>query len=196
MTEPAFALLDKPTDTNLPTGVGNRQESTVNPFGPPWSTDRVRARILDFRVAAGMSQQDLAERLGVTREYVSMIENGRRAVTRYPLLAAFARGLGVDVTALTDTQVGHGHPYPAVQPVTLVRLMAGDLYATVEHHGDEVEQRESAHAESERAQRDLIRVLVFTVGLTRVEIVGFPAAKANGLDRLAVVVDEFVRGTS
>jgi transcriptional regulator with XRE-family HTH domain len=141
-----------------------------------------------------MSQQDLAEKLGVTREYVSMIENGRRAITRYPLLAAFARGLGVDVAALTDTQIGQ--PHPAVQPVTLVRLMAGDLYATVEHHGGEVEQSEGGHVESEHEERDLIRVLVLMVGLTRVEIVGFPSSTANGLDRLAVVVDEFVRGRS
>lgn len=58
-----------------------------------------------WRMAAGLTQQQLADLLGVARPYVSMIENGKRPVTKRSLLYSLAEALGVSITDLT------GQPY-------------------------------------------------------------------------------------
>ncbi|GAB3156249.1 hypothetical protein GCM10027290_53840 [Micromonospora sonneratiae] len=63
-------------------------------------------RIARWRDAAGMTQQELADRIGKSREYVSMIENGKRPITKRSLLFAFASALRVSPTDLT------GQPEP------------------------------------------------------------------------------------
>lgn len=68
--------------------------------------DYIGLRVARWRDLAGMTQQQLADRAGITREYVSMIENGRRAVTKRDLLLKLARGVGVDINDLTAA------PYP------------------------------------------------------------------------------------
>jgi len=37
-------------------------------------------RLREARAALGLTQADMADRLGVTQAYVSMLENGRRVV--------------------------------------------------------------------------------------------------------------------
>jgi transcriptional regulator with XRE-family HTH domain len=64
-------------------------------------SDWIGLRVARWRDIAGMTQQDLADAVGVSREYVSMIENGRRAVTKRSLLIALARALRVSITDLT-----------------------------------------------------------------------------------------------
>lgn len=68
---------------------------------------RVGLRIAHWRVLAGMTQEQLADAIGVSQEYVSMIENGRRIITKRPLLFKIAAALGVSVNDLT------GQPVPA-----------------------------------------------------------------------------------
>ncbi|MFY1633958.1 helix-turn-helix domain-containing protein [Solwaraspora sp. WMMB335] len=58
-------------------------------------------RVARWRDIAGMTQQQLAAEIGVSREYVSMIENGKRAVTKRSMLIALASALGVSTTDLT-----------------------------------------------------------------------------------------------
>jgi transcriptional regulator with XRE-family HTH domain len=58
-----------------------------------------------WRDIAGMTQQILADRVGVSREYISMIENGKRAVTKRSLLYDLAAALAVSVTDLTGQPV-------------------------------------------------------------------------------------------
>jgi transcriptional regulator with XRE-family HTH domain len=58
-------------------------------------------RIARWRSLAGLTQRELAERIGVSREYVSMIESGKRPVSTRRLLADLAHALGVRVEELT-----------------------------------------------------------------------------------------------
>ncbi len=209
-----------------------------------------------------MSQQVLAERVGVSREYVSMIENGKREITRYDLLASFARGLGVDIGALIDarggadlltdllagrfavprtgprTGVGLGtgaSPGVAVAPgcappppqdpatMTVIPVMASDLYAFVEYHdiGDNhtgnytgSDDSPNGTGTNDGGDQDtgstpgdipgdgceggdgssIVRVLVITNGSTRMNIVALPGAGNHGVVRLIVAVEEFLRG--
>jgi transcriptional regulator with XRE-family HTH domain len=53
------------------------------------------------RDIGGMTQQQLADAVGVTREYISMIENGKRPITKRSLLISLAHALHVSVTDLT-----------------------------------------------------------------------------------------------
>lgn len=62
--------------------------------------DYVGLRVARWRDIAGLTQQQLADAVGVTREYISMIENGHRAVTKRSLLIGLANTLGVSVTDL------------------------------------------------------------------------------------------------
>jgi transcriptional regulator with XRE-family HTH domain len=64
-------------------------------------TDYIGLRVARWRDIGGMTQQQLADAVGVTREYISMIENGKRPVTKRSLLIALARVLGVSIADLT-----------------------------------------------------------------------------------------------
>ena len=67
--------------------------------------DGIGLRVARWRDASGMTQQELANRIGTSREYISLIENGRRAVTSRSVVIALATALGVSLTDLT------GQPY-------------------------------------------------------------------------------------
>ena len=64
-------------------------------------TDFIGLRVARWRDIGGMTQQQLADAIGVTREYVSMIENGRRPITKRSLLIAIGQALGVSISELT-----------------------------------------------------------------------------------------------
>jgi transcriptional regulator with XRE-family HTH domain len=86
--------------------------------------ESIGLRVARWRDIAGMTQQQLADRVAeqlgrehFSQAYISMIENGRRAVDRRPLLLALAHSLGVAVTDLT------GQPYPPTARVDLDSYM-------------------------------------------------------------------------
>jgi transcriptional regulator with XRE-family HTH domain len=56
----------------------------------------------DFRERRGLSQQALAERVGVSDAYIAMLETGTRRNPSLPLLQRLAKALGVPVTALLE----------------------------------------------------------------------------------------------
>lgn len=62
--------------------------------------DWIGLRVARWRDVAGMTQQELADRVGVSAAYISMIEHGRRAVTKRSLLISLATALGVRVEDL------------------------------------------------------------------------------------------------
>lgn len=70
-------------------------------------SDGIGYNVASFRQAAGLTQEQLAERVGVAGPYISMIENGRRPVNSRDLLDRLAKGLGIEPWKLT------GQPYPA-----------------------------------------------------------------------------------
>jgi transcriptional regulator with XRE-family HTH domain len=51
------------------------------------------------RIKAGWTQAQLAERTGLTEQYVSLVEAGHQNIT-LDMMAALARAVGHDVTAL------------------------------------------------------------------------------------------------
>nr|MDT0660974.1 helix-turn-helix transcriptional regulator [Micromonospora sp. DSM 115978] len=63
--------------------------------------DWIGLRVARWRDIAGMTQVDLAERVGVTGAYISMIESGKRPLTKRSLLIEIASALGVSITDLT-----------------------------------------------------------------------------------------------
>ncbi|MFI9643334.1 helix-turn-helix domain-containing protein [Micromonospora sp. NPDC051925] len=75
---------------------GGRQPQAGGAMG-----DYIGLRVAVWRDAAGMTQQQLADRVGVSAAYISMIESGRRPVTKRSRLIALAGALGVSVTDLT-----------------------------------------------------------------------------------------------
>ena len=60
---------------------------------------RIGARVRELRRRAGLSQVQLAERIGVSASYVNLIEHNHRPVTA-ALLLKLARQLQVDLTQL------------------------------------------------------------------------------------------------
>lgn len=64
-------------------------------------TDYIGLRVARWRDTAGLTQQQLADRIGRSREYISRLENGRRPVTDRRDLYALATALGVPVERLT-----------------------------------------------------------------------------------------------
>lgn len=114
--------------------------STVpDPPAPPATTDpllrlgaHTRYRIAAYRAHHHMTQAQVAGRAGITREYLSMIENGRRAADKHSLLAAIAHALGVDVTALTTTRPGGpATDQHSVDRATILRLALRDIHASI-----------------------------------------------------------------
>jgi transcriptional regulator with XRE-family HTH domain len=72
--------------------------------------DWIGYRVARWRDLAGLSQRQLAERIGVSREYISMIEAGKRPVSTRRLLADLAHALGVRIEDLTAQPVPPRNP--------------------------------------------------------------------------------------
>ena len=59
------------------------------------------------RLAAGMTQEELASKAGVSREYVSQLENGRKSPTVQVLLRV-CRAMGASASELLAKVEGEG----------------------------------------------------------------------------------------
>lgn len=75
----------------------------------PWVTSPSYAAavrtIVEFRKAQGLSQRDLAERIGKSRSFVSKIENRERRLDVIEFIA-LARGLGAEPERLLGEVIG------------------------------------------------------------------------------------------
>jgi putative transcriptional regulator len=67
----------------------------------------VRNTVRALRLARGWSQGDLAERLGVSRQSVNAVENGRY-IPSLPLALKIGRLFAVPVEAIFEREVGEG----------------------------------------------------------------------------------------
>lgn len=77
------------------------------------------ARVRELRLAAGMTQDDLSERCGLFRTYVSRIETGQANPT-LTMIHALAVSLGVPVPALFGVPA-----VPRKAPIRTARLSRG-----------------------------------------------------------------------
>lgn len=73
------------------------------------STLRLRfgKRIRELRALKGLTQEELAEAVGVSTDFISLIERGQRAPS-FENLERLAEALGVNVAGLFDFQEGGG----------------------------------------------------------------------------------------
>jgi transcriptional regulator with XRE-family HTH domain len=67
----------------------------------------IGARLLDLRQGARLSQERLAKEAGVSTNYISLIEQGRR-LPSLDVLSRLAQVLGTPVTAFVDEDVPEG----------------------------------------------------------------------------------------
>ncbi|MGE0422143.1 MAG: helix-turn-helix domain-containing protein [Reyranellaceae bacterium] len=70
---------------------------------------RIGARVRDLRAARGLTLEALAERSGVSRSMISVIERGESSSTA-ALLEKLAGGLGVSLASLFDSPVPKADP--------------------------------------------------------------------------------------
>lgn len=66
------------------------------------SEETVGERLRRLRTMRGMSQDELAERAGLSRDLVAKLEQGRRTSVRLTSAAALASALDLELSALTD----------------------------------------------------------------------------------------------
>jgi non-specific serine/threonine protein kinase len=90
------------------------------PHDVPQTTPTFGALLRRFRLAAGISQELLAERAGLSVQALSALENGRRQVPyRHTVtLLAQALGLSADAAALLEAAVVRGRMPATVAPAT------------------------------------------------------------------------------
>lgn len=67
---------------------------------PTWRETDLGDRLAKLRRLARLTQEQVAERSGVSVDVIRKLEQHRKQSTRLPTLRALARGLGVEVTAL------------------------------------------------------------------------------------------------
>lgn len=136
----AFLLSDRGrcryvrTDRTAKTSRRTLMKATTSWGVCPVRTDFMGLRVARWRDIGGLTQQQLADAVGVTREYISMIENGHRPVTKRSLLISLAQALGVSITDLT------GQPY---EPVSQEDLLIYSISSGVRTALDSVTARKT-----------------------------------------------------
>jgi transcriptional regulator with XRE-family HTH domain len=63
---------------------------------PPGQTDRIR----EMRHELGLSQEQLAVKMGINRLYVLRLENGMNKATSHAMRKALAKGFDLDIDVL------------------------------------------------------------------------------------------------
>jgi transcriptional regulator with XRE-family HTH domain len=56
--------------------------------------------IKELRTERGLTQEQVAQKAGVTKNYITMLETGARKTPSLPVLKRLAKALGVPVTEL------------------------------------------------------------------------------------------------
>src|SRR5690348_9207998 len=80
----------------------NGKESIMKDASESDLDQRIAARVHDLRASRGLTLEALAERSGVSRSMISLIERGESSPTAV-LLERLATGLNVPLAALFDT---------------------------------------------------------------------------------------------
>lgn len=84
--------------------------------GPRAELPRLGQVLREYRDEHGLTQAELAERLGVAQSYVSLLERGKRVIRDVEFRAQIANSLGIpparlgladDLVFRTDTPIGH-----------------------------------------------------------------------------------------
>lgn len=96
------------------------------------SLDGLAQRVVKLRVAAGLSQQALAQKAGLSISIVSQIEQGKRSDPRASTILALAKALGVECNDLISTPTANlANQIPTAPPTRrtarkMIRPKKGD----------------------------------------------------------------------
>ena len=101
-------------------------------------------RVQQLRRAAGLEQPDLCEKAGLSRAYISRLENGAVPNPKLYDLAAVAQALGTSVTDLM------GEPPGTDDAAVFRRLLDVKLGTHAAEQIDEVVERLAEHSEQDR----------------------------------------------
>lgn len=76
------------------------------------AAQRMGQRITALRKLEGISQQELADRAGLTRQHIGRIEKGELVSVAYVTIQQIAEALGMTVDIVDDRLVGLGKIKP------------------------------------------------------------------------------------
>lgn len=85
-----------------------------------------------LRESTGLSQEKLAERIGITYQYLSAIENGKENFT-VGILESIARAFKLDIPAFIDMAYGDNRPFTAVKAEFFIRNASLPPDMTIAH---------------------------------------------------------------
>lgn len=98
--------------------------------------EAIGVRAARLRILAGLTQQQVADAVGVTKSYISMLETGQREVNKRTLLDALAEALDVSTTDLT------GQPYaPLTRGDLETYMVVPKVRAALDEPDDPIEVR-------------------------------------------------------
>jgi len=88
--------------------------------------------IRQLRESSGLSQEKLAERAGITYQYLSAIENGKENFT-VGILETVAKALGNEVPILIEQAYADSRPVPTVNPKFFIKKALLPPCLSIEH---------------------------------------------------------------
>jgi transcriptional regulator with XRE-family HTH domain len=86
---------------------------------PRRTPNKLGATLRRLRERAGLSQEEVADRAGIERSYISMLENGRRRNLSYDLALRIAGALGVTTAELYGDGEGGSAAGPQLDVLAL-----------------------------------------------------------------------------
>lgn len=93
------------TEILEPTKASVRKEDLSVSHAPAQWVSYISKRIRDLRIAAGLTQEQLADRSGLTQSHICRLERGEHSPNGLTL-SKIAKGLGVPITDLDPTASG------------------------------------------------------------------------------------------
>jgi transcriptional regulator with XRE-family HTH domain len=81
----------------------------VSAVAPPTGTARMIAQLVEARKAAGLTQDEVARRIGSTQAHLSLIERGIRS-PRLTLVESYARAVGARIVWRVDLATNEPTP--------------------------------------------------------------------------------------
>jgi transcriptional regulator with XRE-family HTH domain len=120
-----------------PTGRGREEVDSAKKVVPMDGRTHIGARIAYFRKGL-LTQQELADRAGVSVDLIRKLEQGRKHIASIPYLHRIARALDVDISALLakPTTMPSDDPNAGIVGIRTALTAVDDLLDEITEHGD------------------------------------------------------------
>ena len=105
------------------------------------AAQRIGQRITALRKLEGISQQELADRAGLTRQHIGRIEKGELVSVAYVTIQQIAEALGM-VVGIVDPTLADLAPLKRMTPPVLdfLELSKNDLKNRMERNGNDMDK--------------------------------------------------------